>query len=165
MGSAQAEQRWRGGATVSSSSPAFGRQWRRRSEAWEWRRKEGMRPLASRGSSSAIARASTRTGRSVWGLPRRRLGGGQAAVARAWRAQGTPGRERSRGGGGRRRRVGMCSSWRWRCGGGEAAARGQCCRRQSRTEQDPRAGERRREGRGPGDWFVISKKCRDLSVN
>jgi hypothetical protein len=56
-------------------------------------------------------------------------------------------------------------SRRWRCGGGEAAARGQRCRRQSRTEQDPRARGRRREGTGPGDWFVISKKCRDLSVN
>jgi hypothetical protein len=55
-------------------------------------------------------------------------------------------------------------------GGGAAAAvkqrpEVQRCRRQSRTEQDPRAGGRRREGRGPGDWFVISKKCRGLSVN
>jgi hypothetical protein len=130
-GSVQAEQRWRGGATVSSSSPAFGRQWRRRSEAWEWRRKEGMHPLALRGSCSARARASTRTGRSVWGLPRQRLGGGRAAVACAWRAQETPGREGSRGGRGRRRRVGMYSSWRWSSGtvlavggGAEAEQRG-----------------------------------------
>jgi hypothetical protein len=55
-------------------------------------------------------------------------------------------------------------------GGGPAAAvkrrlEVQRCQRQSGTEQDPRAGGRRREGRGPGDWFVISKRCRDLSVN
>jgi hypothetical protein len=39
------------------------------------------------------------------GLPRRRLGGGRAATARAWRAQKRPGEKRSRGGEGRGRRV------------------------------------------------------------
>jgi hypothetical protein len=142
MGSAQAEQRWRGGTTVSSSSPAFGRQWRRRSEAWEWRRKERMRPLAPRGSCSAQTRASTRTGRSAWGLPRRRLGGGRAAVARAWRAQETPGRERSRGGRGRRRRVDMCSSWRWSSGSCADGER----RWQSRSEGEAAVAEEEEAG-------------------
>jgi hypothetical protein len=82
-GSVQAEQLWRGGATVSSSSPAFGRQWRRRSEAWEWGRKGRMRPLAPWGSCSAQARADTRTGRGR----RRRVekisaGGGAAAAVK-----------------------------------------------------------------------------------
>jgi hypothetical protein len=53
VGSVQAERRWRDGATVSLSSLAFGRQWQRCSEAWEWRKKEGMCPLASWGSRSA----------------------------------------------------------------------------------------------------------------
>jgi hypothetical protein len=39
------------------------------------------------------------------GLPRRRLGGGRAATACAWRAQKRPGEKRSRGGEGRGRRV------------------------------------------------------------
>jgi hypothetical protein len=91
--------------------------------------------------------------------------GSVQAVARAWRAKGMPGRERSRGGRGRRRRVDMCSSWRWRCGGGEAAARGAALPAAGEQSRDPRARGGRREGRGPGDWFVISNKCRDLSVN
>jgi hypothetical protein len=118
----QVEQLWRGGATVSSSSLAFGWKWWRCSEASEWKRKGRMRTLAPRGSCSAQACANTRIGRSVWSLPRRRLGGGRATVARAWRAQETPRREGSRSGRGRRRRVCMCSSWRWSsgsCAGGE----------------------------------------------
>jgi hypothetical protein len=46
-----------------------------------------MRPTARWGSCSAQARANTGAGRSIWGLPRWRLGGGRAAVACAWRAQ------------------------------------------------------------------------------
>jgi hypothetical protein len=42
MRSVQAGQWWRGGTTVSSSSPAFGWKWQRRSEAWEWRRRRRM---------------------------------------------------------------------------------------------------------------------------
>jgi hypothetical protein len=42
-----------------------------------------MRPTARRGSCSTQAHANTGTGRSIWGLPRQRLGGGRAAVASA----------------------------------------------------------------------------------
>jgi hypothetical protein len=82
-----------------------------------------MRPTAQWGSCSAQARANTGTGRSIWGLPRRRLGGGRAAAARAWRAQETPGREGSRGGRGRGRRVGACRGWRWSLGRGVGGER------------------------------------------
>jgi hypothetical protein len=117
------DQRWRGGTTVSSSSPAFGWKCQRRSEAWEWRKKEITRPLAPRVNSSAQSRANAKLGRSVWSLPQRQLGGGRAVVARAWRAQGTPGRERSRGGRGKGRRVGMYRSWRWSSGRGAGGKR------------------------------------------
>jgi hypothetical protein len=103
------------------------------------------RPLAPRGSSSAQARANARTGRLVWSLPRRQLGGGRAAVACAWRAQETPRREGSRGGRGRGRRVGACRGWRWslgcgaggerrgrsRAGGGSGGGRGRRSRQKS----------------------------------
>jgi hypothetical protein len=119
----EVEQLWRGGATVSSSSPAFGWKWWRCSKASEWKRKRRMRPLVPRGSCCAQARTNMRIGRSVWSLPRRRLGGGRAAVARAWRAQETPGREGSRVGRGRGQRVGTCRSWRWSLGRGAGGER------------------------------------------
>jgi hypothetical protein len=57
-------------------------------------------------------------------------------------------------------------------GGGTAAAAerrpgAKHCRRQGEAEQSrgARARGRRREGRGPGDWFGILKNFRDLSVN
>jgi hypothetical protein len=100
-GPVQAERPWRGGATVSSSSPAFGRRWRRRSEAWEWRKKRRMRPTARWGGGSTQARANTGARHSIWSSPRRRLGGGRAAVVRAWRVQEMPGREGSRSGEGK----------------------------------------------------------------
>jgi hypothetical protein len=56
-------------------------------------------------------------------------------------------------------------SRRWLCGGGEAAARGAALPAAGEQSRDPRARGGRREGRSPGDWFVISRKCRDLSVN
>jgi hypothetical protein len=101
-----------------------------------------MRPTARRGSCSTQAHANTGTGRSIWGLPRRRLGGGRAAVARAWRAQETPGRERSRGGRGRRRRVDMCSSWRWSSGSCADGER----RWQSRSEGEAAVAEEEEAG-------------------
>jgi hypothetical protein len=51
-------------------------------------------------------------------------------------------------------------SKRWRCGGGEAAARGAALPAAGEQSRVPRARGGRREGRGPGDLFVISKKCR-----
>jgi hypothetical protein len=160
MGSAQAEKPWRGGATVSSSSLAFGWQLRRRSEVSEWRRKERMRPLALRGSCSAQACANTRTGRLIWGLPRRRPGGGRAAVARAWRAQETLGREGRRGGGGRERRVGTCRSWRWSSGCGIGGKR----RWQERSRGGSRAPEEEEAGRCQRDRFANLENSRDSSV-
>jgi hypothetical protein len=146
---------------VSSSSPAFGWKWWRHSETSEWKRKRRMRPIAPRGSCSAQARTNTRIGRSVWSLPWRRLGGGRAAVARAWRAQETPEREGSRGGRGRRRRVGMCSSWR--------LSSGSCVGGERRWQEQSRGGSEgdrgRRSSRCQWDLFAISKKFRDLSVN
>jgi hypothetical protein len=81
-----------------------------------------MQPTARWGSGSTQARANTGAGHSIWGSPRRRLGGGRAAVVRAWRVQEMPGREGSRSGEGKGRRVEGKSSRRWRsgdCAGGE----------------------------------------------
>jgi hypothetical protein len=94
----QAEQLRRDGATVSSSSPAFGRQWRRRSEVWEWRRRRRMRPTARWGSCSAQARANTGLGARFGACH----GGGSVAAERRWRARG----ERRRRQGERRAEVG-----------------------------------------------------------
>jgi hypothetical protein len=160
-GLVQAEQLRRNGTTVSSSSPAFGWKWQLGSEAWEWERKEITRLLAPRGSSSAHARANAKPGCSVWSLPRRQLGGGRAAVARAWRAQGTPGRERSRGGRGKGRHVGMCRSWRWSSGAASAASGSG----RSRVEGEAVVPEEDEAGRCQGNLFAIPKKFRDLSVN
>jgi hypothetical protein len=82
-------------------------------------------------------------------------------VARA--REGSRGEEMDRERKGATRGKGL--SRRWRCGGGEAAARGVALPAAGEQSRDPRARGGRREGRGPGDWFVISKKCRDLSVN
>jgi hypothetical protein len=41
-------------------------------------------------------------------------------------------------------------SRRWLCGGGEAAARGQRCRRQSRAEQEPMCARRKKRGERSG---------------
>jgi hypothetical protein len=56
-------------------------------------------------------------------------------------------------------------SRRWRCGSGDAAARGAVLPVAGEQSRVPRARRGRREGRGPGDLIVISKKFRDLSVN
>jgi hypothetical protein len=82
-------------------------------------------------------------------------------VARA--REGSRGEERGQGREGTTR--GSGSSKRWRCGGGRAAAEVKHCRRQASRAGVPRAQGGRREGRGPGDLLVISKKFRDLSVN
>jgi hypothetical protein len=145
---------------VSSSSPAFGWQWRWRSEASEWGRKERMRALALRGSGSAQACAKTRAGLLIWSLPRRRLGGGRAAVACAWRAQEKPGREGSRGWGGRGRRVGTSRSWRWSSG---------CCTDgerwwQERSRGGSRAPEEEEAGSCQKDLFANLENSRDFSV-
>jgi hypothetical protein len=60
---------------------------------------------------------------------------------------------------------GSGSNRRWRDGGGRAAARSAALPAAGEQSRVPRARGRRREGRGPGDLFVIFRKFKDLSVN
>jgi hypothetical protein len=97
--------------------------------------------------------------------PRRRGGGGRrrlgVVVARA--REGSRGEEPDRG---RKRAThGSYPGRRWRCGGGEAAAKGAALPAAGEQSRGPRAQGGRRGERGPGDLFVISKEFRDLSVN
>jgi hypothetical protein len=53
------------------------------------------------GPSGTDAPTNTGAGHLLWSSPRRRLGGGRAAVLRAWRVQEMPGRKGSRSGEGK----------------------------------------------------------------
>jgi hypothetical protein len=81
-----------------------------------------MAGMGRGGPSGTDALTNIEAGHSIWSSPRRRLGGGRAAVVRAWRVQEMPGREGSRSREGKGRRVEGKSSRRWHsgdCAGGE----------------------------------------------
>jgi hypothetical protein len=94
-----------------------------------------------------------------------------STATRRWRpaeARGSRGaRARGHQGSGKRSGPGGNDAWEGKPAGGGAigGGRGEALPAAGEQSRDPRARGGRREGRGPGDLFVISKKFRDLSVN